>query len=218
MTGGRYYGLGNNSSAILTVHTLVLIGALVARYAERGQRRRAVASVLVVGLVALVVIVWPAWGADIGGALALLPVEAYRQSRAMALEVPAVTIEDAPRFRHRGLHLDVARNFHPIASVERLLRLMAFYKLNRFHLHLTDDEGWRFEVASLPELARVGGRRGHTLDESDHLVPSFGSGPVPGTAPGSGAYTRAELVGISAGPTDRVQLPRPPGRPGRARG
>ncbi len=118
-------------------------------------------------------------------------------------EIGAVIVEDAPRFRYRGLHLDVARNFQSKESVLRLLDWMAFYKLNRFHFHLTDDEGWRFEVASLPELTRVGSRRGHTEDERDRLVPSYGSGPVPDRPPGSGHYSRGEMVEILRYAKDR---------------
>ena len=69
----------------------------------------------------------------------------------------AAKIADAPRFQYRGMHLDVARNFHDKASVKKLVELMSFYKLNRLHLHLTDDEGWRLEIKQLPELTEVGG-------------------------------------------------------------
>src|SRR5262249_30470290 len=105
-----------------------------------------------------------------------LPVEAYRGTN-RELSLDAARIHDAPRFRYRGLHLDVARNFQSKQTVEKLLDLMAFYKLNRLHLHLTDDEGWRIEIRALPELTEIGGYRGHTLDELDHLLPSQGSGP-----------------------------------------
>jgi hexosaminidase len=132
---------------------------------------------------------------------ALLPIEPPDT----ALELPQVSVEDAPRFPYRGLHLDVARNFQGRETVERLLDLAAFYKLNRFHFHLTDDEGWRLPVAALPELTSVGGRRGHTTDESDWLVPSFGSGPDPDPAVshGSGHYTRADFVAILRFARDR---------------
>ena len=128
---------------------------------------------------------------------ALAPLEAYRAPLS-SLELPAVRVEDAPRFPHRGFHLDVARNFQTRETVEKLLALMAFYKLNRFHFHLTDDEGWRLPVAALPELTQVGGRRGHTTDERDRLVPSFGSGPFPDpvVSHGSGFYSREDFVGI----------------------
>jgi hexosaminidase len=126
---------------------------------------------------------------------ALVPPEAYREPQA-SLTLEAVRIEDAPRFGYRGLMLDVARSFHPKASVLKLVDLMAFYKLNRLHLHLSDDEGWRLEIRPLPELTAIGARRGHTLDEQDRLVPSFGSGPEPERSHGSGHYTRADFVEI----------------------
>lgn len=128
---------------------------------------------------------------------ALLPIDAYRAARS-ELTVDAVRIRDAPRFSYRGLHLDVARNFQSKETVEQLLDLMAFYKLNRFHFHLTDDEGWRIQIRALPKLTDVGGRRGHTLDEADFLVPSHGSGPYPDDADsaGSGFYTQDDLIEI----------------------
>src|SRR5947208_1418421 len=93
------------------------------------------------------------------------------------LVLPAVRVADAPRFGYRGFMLDVARNFHPKAAVLRTLDLIPRYKLNVLHLHLTDDEGWRVEIPSLPDLTAVGGRRGHTLDSREFLQPAFGSGP-----------------------------------------
>ena len=105
-------------------------------------------------------------------------------------------IIDAPRFEYRGFQLDVARNFQPKEAVFRLLDLMARYKLNKFHFHLTDDEGWRLEIPGLPELTRVGARRGHTLDSLDHLQPAYGSGPDVNDAYGSGFYTRTDYLEI----------------------
>ena len=79
-----------------------------------------------------------------------------------AASLPAVTIRDRPRFAWRGLHLDVARHFFPVTFIERLLDLMALYKLNTFHWHLTDDQGWRIEIRSRPRLTEVGSRRSAT--------------------------------------------------------
>ena len=126
---------------------------------------------------------------------AWLPVDAYR-APSPPVDVPAARIVDAPRFDYRGLHLDVSRNFQSLEAVKRLLDIMAFYKLNTFHFHLTDDEGWRLAIDGLPELTRVGGRRGHTLDEQDHLVPSYGSGPNPSpeASRGSGWYSQADYL------------------------
>jgi hexosaminidase len=110
--------------------------------------------------------------------------------------LPALAVVDAPRFGYRGFMLDVARNFQPKALVLRTLDLLARYKLNAFHLHLTEDEGWRIEIPSLPELTAVGARRGHTLDSSRLLPPAWGSGPEVDRPWGSGFYTRADYAEI----------------------
>jgi hexosaminidase len=75
------------------------------------------------------------------------------------LAIPTVVIRDAPRFAWRGMMLDVARHFPPggVEDVKRLIDLLALYKLNRLHLHLTDDQGWRLMIESWPRLAEVGG-------------------------------------------------------------
>ena len=69
--------------------------------------------------------------------------------------VPHVTINDAPRYEYRGMELDVGRNFMPKSEVLKMIDAMAMYKLNKFHFHLTDDEGWRLEIPGLPELTEV---------------------------------------------------------------
>jgi len=112
------------------------------------------------------------------------------------VSLPALRMVDAPRFGYRGFFLDVARNFQPKAAVLRVLDLMARYKLNVFHLHLTEDEGWRIEIPSLPELTAVGARRGHTLDSTSFLPPAWGSGPEVDRPWGSGFYSRADYVEI----------------------
>ncbi len=110
--------------------------------------------------------------------------------------VPAMQIVDAPRFGYRGFMLDVARNFQPKASVLRTLDLMSRYKLNVFHFHLTDDEGWRIEVAGLPELTTIGARRGHTLDSKQFLPPAWGSGGQVDHPFGSSFFSRADYIEI----------------------
>src|ERR1041385_7914781 len=112
------------------------------------------------------------------------------------LVLPALHVVDAPRFGYRGFMLDVARNFHSKAAVLRTLDLLARYKLNVFHIHLTDDEGWRVEIAGLPELTTVGARRGHTLDSKRFLQPAFGSGPRVDQPFGSGFFSHADYVEI----------------------
>lgn len=109
--------------------------------------------------------------------------------------LPVMSIADEPLFHYRGLHLDVARNFQTPATVRKLLDVMAHFKLNKFHFHLTDDEGWRIEIPGLPELTETGSRRGHDLKESKALYPSYGSGPDAGL-PGSGYYTKEEFIGL----------------------
>jgi len=125
----------------------------------------------------------------------LFPMDVW-SAKVDAITVYASIIKDAPGFPYRGMHLDVSRNFQTVETVKRLLDIMAFYKLNKFHFHLTDDEGWRLEINGFPELTEVGGRRGHTHDERDHLIPSFGSGPEPDRSKGSGWYTQDEYIEI----------------------
>ncbi|WP_197529406.1 family 20 glycosylhydrolase [Botrimarina mediterranea] len=110
--------------------------------------------------------------------------------------VREMLVRDAPHFRYRGLHLDVARNFQSVATIRKVLDLMAAYKLNRFHFHLTDDEGWRLAIEGLPELTEVGGRRGYSPGFQEFLPPSFGSGPRPDVAPGSGWYSREDFIAL----------------------
>src|SRR5256886_4922685 len=124
----------------------------------------------------------------------LLPPPSPR--RGGGLDLPAIRVVDATRSGYRGFMLDVARNFHPKAAVLRTLDLIARYKVNVFHLHLTDDEGWRIEMPSLPELTAVGARRGHTLDSGTHLPPAFGSGPDVDRPWGSGFFSRADYIEI----------------------
>ncbi|ULQ52062.1 beta-N-acetylhexosaminidase [Flavihumibacter fluvii] len=75
--------------------------------------------------------------------------------------IPCGEITDAPRFTYRGLHLDVSRNFFPIPFLEKLLDMMALYKLNTFHWHLTDGPGWRLEIKKYPQLTKKAAWRTH---------------------------------------------------------
>ncbi|WP_296945641.1 family 20 glycosylhydrolase [uncultured Massilia sp.] len=107
-----------------------------------------------------------------------------------------IEIVDAPRFGYRGFQLDVSRNFHTKETVFKWLDLMARYKLNRFHFHLTEDEGWRLEIAGLPELTSIGAVRGHSDRPGVRLQPAYGSGPDPKDPHGSGYYSRADYIEI----------------------
>lgn len=73
--------------------------------------------------------------------------------------IPAVTIQDAPRFEWRGIMLDVSRHFYTPREVKELLDVMALYKMNKFHWHLTDDQGWRIEIKKYPLLTEKGAWR-----------------------------------------------------------
>lgn len=125
--------------------------------------------------------------------LSLIPPSAYAKPQS-EIKIQCVEIQDAPRFGYRAFMLDVGRNFQTKKQVERLLDLLALYKINTFHFHLTEDEGWRLEIPSLPELTEVGAKRGHTVDSKQFLPACHGSGPETGKLAGSGFYTKAEYV------------------------
>ena len=120
-----------------------------------------------------------------------------------SLTLPHVQIEDQPRFAYRGFMLDVARNYHRKDKVLEVLDHMAHYKLNKFHFHLMDDEGWRLEIPGLPELTEVGSVRGYTTDESDRLHPSYGSGGVASKSYSTGYYTKEDYQDILKYAADR---------------
>ena len=105
-----------------------------------------------------------------------------------AWEVPAVHIEDFPRFSYRGMHLDVARHFFPPEFVKNYIDWMARYKFNTFHWHLTDDQGWRIEIKQYPRLTEIGGFRRETLIGHSHDVPPKFDGTRYG-----GFYTQEQI-------------------------
>jgi hexosaminidase len=109
----------------------------------------------------------------------LLPASIEAAGQPGPWTIPAGTIRDYPRFAWRGAMLDVARHFFGPSDVERYLDLLAYYKINRFHLHLTDDQGWRIAIDSWPNLAAYGGST------------QVGGGP-------GGYYTRADYERIVA--------------------
>ncbi|MFE9772886.1 beta-N-acetylhexosaminidase [Streptomyces sp. NPDC005931] len=129
----------------------------------------------------------------------LLGPDAFRRAPVRGREawgIPAVTVEDAPRFRWRGLMLDVARHFMPKEGVLRYLDLMAAHKLNVLHWHLTDDQGWRIEIERHPRLTEVGSWRSRT---------KFGhrASPLWDDRPHGGHYTRDDIREIVAYAADR---------------
>src|SRR5437867_5192447 len=100
----------------------------------------------------------------------LLPPDVFRAAPVSGASwtVPAVDIEDMPRFQWRGAHLDVSRSFMPKEFVKKYIDLLALHKLNRFHWHLTDDQGWRIEIKKYPLLTAIGGWRRQSLVGVQH--------------------------------------------------
>jgi len=111
--------------------------------------------------------------------------------------LPQAHIEDAPRFGYRGLHLDVGRHFFDVAFVKRYIDVMSRYKLNVFHWHLTEDQGWRVEIDAFPRLTEVGAWRKETVVEKN-LNPYIGDG-----IPHGGFYTKEEIRDVVAYAAER---------------
>ena len=103
----------------------------------------------------------------------LMPAEINKSSLAQGVKwtVSCVEIEDAPRFGYRGLHLDVSRHFFPVEFVKNYIDWLAFHKLNNFHWHLTDDQGWRIEIKKYPRLTQIGSQRSRTLKGAYKINP-----------------------------------------------
>lgn len=113
----------------------------------------------------------------------------------MDIALPAVEINDAPRFAYRGAMLDVSRHFFPVDSVKRFIDMLALHNINRFHWHLSEDQGWRIEIKSRPELTEIGSKRTET-------VIGHNSGKYDGT-PYGGFFTQEEAKEIVAYAADR---------------
>ncbi len=111
------------------------------------------------------------------------------------VEIPAAEIADEPRFGYRGAHLDVSRHFFPVDSVKAFIDMMALHKLNRFHWHLTDDQGWRAEIKSRPLLTEVGSKRPRTI--VGKTEDTYDGKPV------EGFYTREQMQDVVRYATER---------------
>lgn len=113
------------------------------------------------------------------------------------LRLQAVSVHDYPDLLYRGQMLDIVRSFTTTENLKKLIDITASYKLNTFHFHFSDDEGWRLEIPGLEELTSVGARRGHTTDETEYLYPAYENGYDP-NAPtsGNGFYSRAEFIDL----------------------
>ena len=93
----------------------------------------------------------------------LLPVPETNKQPAQQLGIPFVSIQDAPRFKYRSMHLDVTRHFFNVDYIKKYIDYLAFHKMNYFHWHLTDDQGWRIEIKKYPELTGIGSVRNGTI-------------------------------------------------------
>lgn len=130
----------------------------------------------------------------------LLPVEIYGKAKATEVEwsLPLVQVEDYPRFSWRGLHLDVGRNMSSVEFIKEYIDNMAMHKLNTFHWHLTDDQGWRIEIKNYPKLTEIGGFRKESLTITSRHQPKVYDGKRYG-----GFYTQEQIKEIVAYAADR---------------
>ncbi len=116
--------------------------------------------------------------------------------------LPKLIVNDEPHYAFRGMLVDVARNFHSKEFILALLEQMAAYKLNKLHLHLGDDEGWRLEIPSLPELTDIGSKRCFDSSEENCLISQLGAG-VDTTTSVNGYYSVSEYSEILQAATAR---------------
>lgn len=150
-------------------------------------------------------------GADYNGVISAI--SSLRQMLPLeekALTLPAVTIEDAPRLGWRGIMMDASRHFWNKREVEKVLDMMALYKLNKFHWHLTDDQGWRIEIKQYPLLTEKGAwrkfnshdrecmRRAKAEDNTDLLISEDKLKVVDGDTLYGGYYTQQDIKDIVA--------------------
>ncbi|MCF8265089.1 MAG: family 20 glycosylhydrolase [Melioribacteraceae bacterium] len=114
--------------------------------------------------------------------LQLLPSEIYGNEKIEdEIILPKVTIIDGPRFNYRGMHLDVCRHFFPVDFVKKYIDFLAMHKMNKFHWHLTEDQGWRIEIKKYPKLTEVGAYRNETMGDGKKY---------------GGFYTQEEIVEV----------------------
>ena len=116
--------------------------------------------------------------------------------------LPVLEVDDEPHYAFRGMLVDVARNFHSKDFIIDLLDQMAAYKLNKLHLHLGDDEGWRLEIPSLPELTQISSKRCFDTQEQTCLISQLGAG-VDTESPVNGYYSVSEYQEILKAATAR---------------
>ena len=130
---------------------------------------------------------------------ALYAVQSLKQiflvSKQENTQIRNLKINDSPKFSYRGMLLDISRNFYGPKKIKQILDYLSFFKINHLDFRLTDDEGWRLEIPGLEELTEVGSKRAYTKDESDNLIPIYGSGPSTNST-GSGYLSKPEFIEI----------------------
>ncbi|WP_040540763.1 beta-N-acetylhexosaminidase [Pedobacter arcticus] len=123
----------------------------------------------------------------------LLPVKSKdANTNLKQVSVPAVEIIDSPRYAYRGMHLDVGRHFFPIDFIKKYIDLIAMHRMNTFHWHLTEDQGWRIEIKKYPRLTEIGSKRKETM-LAKNFDPYKGDG-----IPVEGFYTQEQVKDIVA--------------------
>lgn len=133
--------------------------------------------------------------------LQMLPSEVFSQTpfkSKVTWRVPCAEIEDKPRYAYRGLHLDAGRHFQSVSFVKKYIDMMALHKMNNFHWHLTDDQGWRIEIKKYPKLTEIGAWRNETLIGHASDKPEKFDGQRYG-----GFYTQDEIREVVAYAKDR---------------
>ncbi|MGF7037087.1 family 20 glycosylhydrolase [Mucilaginibacter lappiensis] len=143
----------------------------------------------------------------------LLPVSIEQGTISKRLVLPAVTIEDQPAYAWRGMHLDVSRHFFSVAYLKKFIDRMALYKMNKLHLHLTDDQGWRIEIKKYPKLTEEGAWRTYNNQDSacmkrakdnpDFIIDKEHIIQRDGKTLYGGFYTQQEMKGVVAYATAR---------------
>ncbi|MGC1631382.1 MAG: family 20 glycosylhydrolase [Gelidibacter sp.] len=119
----------------------------------------------------------------------LLPVSFENNSFSQKIvSIPCVNISDSPRFIHRGMHLDVGRHFYPVEFIKKYIDALAMLKMNTFHWHLTEDQGWRIEIKKYPKLQEIAAFRNQTLKSSNNADQQEFDGKRYG-----GFYTQEEI-------------------------
>ncbi|MEY3678951.1 MAG: hypothetical protein RI924_1092 [Bacteroidota bacterium] len=121
-------------------------------------------------------------------------IQLFPKSNGQTANIPGANIQDWPRYSYRGMHLDVGRHFFPVSFIKKYIDLLAQYKLNTFHWHLTEDQGWRMEIKKYPKLTQVGAYRAQTLvgNYHDRFPQLFDETPY------GGFYTQEDIKEVVA--------------------